>query len=88
MGILNIFFNKKVESSASKAKDRLQIIIASDRPLTGEHDFMPALQAEILAVIAKYINVNKDDIKISKNRTGEMEVLDVNVTLPSLGIVI
>lgn len=84
MDLLKFFRNKSPESSASTAKDRLQIIIASERSLGGEHDFMPALQAELLAVIAKYIKVNADDIKITKNKTGEIEVLDVNVTLPTL----
>lgn len=84
MGILKFIWGSKPESSASTAKDRLQIIIASERSLGGEYDFMPAMQAEILAVIAKYIKVNADDIKISKNRTGETEVLDVNVTLPTI----
>lgn len=83
MGILS-FWNSKPARSASTAKDRLQIIIASERSLGGEHDFMPAMQAEILAVIAKYIKVDMEDIKISKNRNGELEVLDVNVTLPTI----
>jgi cell division topological specificity factor len=83
MGLLSIFFNKKPARSASAATDRLQIIIARDRSACGEYDFMPAMQEEIMAVITKYIKVNADDIKMSKNRDGEMEVLDVNITFPS-----
>ena len=48
MGLIDIIFGKK-ESSASIAKERLQIIVAR----SGEHkaaspDFLPQLQKEIL----------------------------------------
>jgi cell division topological specificity factor len=33
-------------------------------------------------VISKYTKVNPDDIKISLDRQGNLEVLDVNVVLP------
>jgi cell division topological specificity factor len=36
-----------------------------DRP-----DFLPALQGELLAVIAKYISVDKENIKVSMERRG------------------
>ena len=46
---------------------------------------MPALKAELIAVISKYTQVNPDDIKISLDRQGKVEVLDVNVVLPDAG---
>ncbi len=33
-------------------------------------------------MISKYTKVNADDIKISLDRQGNLEVLDVNVVLP------
>jgi cell division topological specificity factor len=45
-------------------------------------DFLPALHRELIEVISKYTKVNADDIKISLDRQGNLEVLDVNVVLP------
>lgn len=84
MGLLSFIFPGKKESSASLAKDRLQIIIASERSSGGSQpDFMAAMQAEILAVIRKYVQISPDDIKITKNKEGDLDVLDVNVLLPA-----
>jgi cell division topological specificity factor len=43
---------------------------------------MPALHQELIAVISKYVRVNPEDIKITLDKQGNLEVLDVNVILP------
>ena len=60
----------------------MQIIIARERNGRAGPDFLPALHQELIAVISKYVKVNPDDIKISLNSQGNLEVLDVNVVLP------
>jgi cell division topological specificity factor len=84
MSIFSFFGNKPEKKSAAAAKDRLQIMIARERSSASEYDFMPDLEREIIALIAKYIKVSVEDIKISMDRTGDIEVLDVNVTLPPM----
>ena len=64
------------------AKERLQIIIARERNGRGGPDFLPALHKELIEVISKYTRVSPEDIKISLDRQGNLEVLDVNVVLP------
>jgi cell division topological specificity factor len=81
MALLSFLLPKK-EKSASQAKERLQIIIARERGGRGGPDFLPALHRELIEVISKYTKVNADDIKISLNQQGNLEVLDVNVVLP------
>jgi len=81
MALLSFLLPKK-EKSASAAKERLQIIIARERGGRGGPDFLPALHRELIEVISKYTKVNADDIKISLNQQGNLEVLDVNVILP------
>lgn len=81
MGLLSILFPQK-QKSASEAKERLQIIIARERSNRSGPDFLPALHRELIEVISKYTKVNADDIKISLDRQGNLEVLDVNVVLP------
>lgn len=82
MALLDFLF-KSQPKSASAAKERLQIIIARERSETrGGYDFLPALREELIAVISKYTKVNPDDIKVSLDKQGNLEVLDVNVILP------
>ena len=76
------FLIKSKPKTASAAKERLQIIIARERNGRAGPDFLPALHQELIAVISKYVKVNPDDIKISLNSQGNLEVLDVNVVLP------
>lgn len=85
MALLSFLFNTKPKS-ASTAKERLQIIIARERSGREGHDFLPELHKELIAVISKYTRVNPDDIKISLDRQGNLEVLDVNVVLPDAGV--
>ena len=81
MRILDYIFTKK-PPSATIAKERLQIIIARERTDRSGPDFLPALHRELIEVISKYTKVNAEDIKISLDRQGNLEVLDVNVVLP------
>ena len=81
MALLSFLFPPKAKT-ASQAKERLQIIIARERTVRGGPDFLPALHRELIEVISKYTKVNADDIKISLDRQGNLEVLEVNVVLP------
>jgi cell division topological specificity factor len=81
MALLSFLFNSKPKT-ANAAKERLQIIIARERNGRAGPDFLPALHQELIAVISKYVKVNPEDIKISLNSQGNLEVLDVNVVLP------
>ena len=81
MALLSFLFPEK-KKSATAAKERLQIIIARERSNRTGPDFLPALHQELIAVISKYVKVNPDDIKVSLDRQGNLEVLDVNVVLP------
>lgn len=80
MSLLEKLFGAKPKSAAV-AKERLQLIIARER---GGHapDFLPALQRDLIAVIAKYVQVNPDDIKVSLEKQDRYEVLEVNIVLP------
>ena len=83
MALLDFLFASKPKT-ASAAKERLQIIIARERTNRAGPDFLPALHRELIEVISKYTKVNADDIKISLDRQGNLEVLDVNVVLPDV----
>ena len=81
MAVLSWLFGTKPKS-ASVAKERLQLIIAHERSGNTPPNFLPALQAELVAVISKYVNISAEDIKVNLQKQGNMEVLEVNIVLP------
>jgi len=81
MSFLDYLLGSK-KKSASVARERLQIILAHERAGRGGPDYLPALQQELIAVIAKYVSVSADDIKVSLDRQDDYDVLEVNIVLP------
>ena len=54
------YFHRPQET-AKCAKERLQIIIAHERGERNQPEYLPDLQKDILAVIAKYVDIRNDD---------------------------
>ena len=80
MSIFN--YLRKRSGTASVAKERLQIIISHERSQRSTPDYLPKLQEEILAVIAKYIRISRDKVSVNLERMGDNSVLELNVTMP------
>ena len=84
MSLLSLFLGEK-KKTASVAKERLQIILArerSGRSNNNQPDYLPALQKELMAVIAKYVQINPDDVRVHLERQDDLEVLEVKIELP------
>lgn len=81
MSLFN-YLRKRHHNSASVAKERLQIIISHERSQRNTPDYLPKLQEEILAVIAKYIPITRDQVSVNLERMGDSAVLELNVTMP------
>lgn len=81
MGLLD-YFRGKNTNTAQTAKERLQIVIAHERANRSGPDYLPKLKREILEVIAKYVPVMEDQVKVQVEREGQYEILELNVTLP------
>lgn len=73
---------RKRKNTAQVAKDRLSIIISHERSQRDAPDFLPQLQSELVDVIAKYIDIDKEHVKVQMDRVGGNAVLELNVTLP------
>lgn len=81
MSLLDYFRTSK-KSSASVAKERLQILVAHERASKNQPSYLPQLQKELLAVIQKYVKVNSDAISVNFEQDDEQEVLELNIVLP------
>ena len=79
-GILSFFRGKK-PTSASVAKERLQILVAHERSSAKHPDWMPQLQNEILQVVRKYIEIEGQDlaIDIRNDDDNNVSVLEINI---------
>lgn len=73
---------RKRHSTASVAKERLQIIISHERTQRNTPDYLPKLKEEILQVIAKYVPISQDMVSVNLERMGDNTVLELNVTMP------
>jgi len=77
------YLRKRTAPSASIAKERLQIIISHERAQRNTPDYLPKLQEEILAVIAKYVPIDREQVVVSLERADDNSaVLELNITMP------
>ncbi|MBP9743075.1 MAG: cell division topological specificity factor MinE [Burkholderiales bacterium] len=91
MALIDLFFGRK-KTTAGIAKERLQIILAHERLLDdganayeATPSWLPDLQQELVTVIAKYIKINIEDLKVNLEKRDNLELLEINVTLPEKG---
>jgi len=84
---LDFFRSRKAEAppSAEAAKGRLQIILAHERIGRTREDFLPKLQQDIVAVVARYVAIDPGLVKVSLERGGELSTLAIDIQLPGPG---
>jgi len=83
MSWLDFFKARKAEpATASQAKERLQIVLAHERIGRTREDFLPKLQQEIVALVARYVAIDPGKVNISLDRGGDMSTLAIEIDLP------
>src|SRR3954469_26000789 len=74
---------RRTHKTATLAKDRLSIIVARERATTrGAPDYLPQLQQELLAVIARYEKIDLQEVAVRSDSAGGCELLEINIVLP------
>ncbi|TPV97759.1 MAG: Cell division topological specificity factor [Beijerinckiaceae bacterium] len=81
MKILNFF--KQRTSTAPVARERLQLLLAHERAVSGKSDLIAILQEEIMAVIAKHFPVEQEGITVKMERGEVVSTLEVEVEIPT-----
>lgn len=82
MGWLDVFRSEK-KGSAHLAKERLQLVVAHRRSGGGDRPaYFPQLQKDLLAVLRRYVQVSDEAVQMEIEREGDLEVLELNITLP------
>jgi cell division topological specificity factor len=80
MTLFNLFRRR---ASAPVARERLQILLAHERSNRGQPDLLAKLRDEILAVVARHINVASDQVQVTMDRGDTVSMLEINVEVPN-----
>ncbi|MBV9827613.1 MAG: cell division topological specificity factor MinE [Alphaproteobacteria bacterium] len=80
MGIFNFLFSPN-RNSAAVAKERLKIVLAHERASNSAPDFLPKLQKELIDVVARYVSISDQMIRVNVGKSGETSVLEINIEL-------
>lgn len=84
MGILSLFRRGTSEPAAAIAKERLQVVLAHERTMRSQPDYLPRLRREILDVIGRYVPIDDDHIRVHYENSGTTSRLELNIELPSV----
>lgn len=81
MSLLTMFRRR---DSAPVARERLQVLLAHERAVVGGSDLISVLQEEILAVIARHVHVERDNVQIKLDRGDPISTLEIDVEVPNM----
>ncbi len=82
MALLDYLLGQRKKKSANLARDRLQILLAHERSSRNSPDYLPKMRQEILNVIAKYVDIDQEQLQLSIDEANGFEVLELNLVLP------
>ena len=83
LDIIMKVFGKAEKKSGQIAKERLQVVLIHDRASVSP-ELMEQLKNDIIAVISKYMVINKNDMEISLANDSESVALVANIPVNSL----
>ncbi|MGE7370532.1 cell division topological specificity factor MinE [Neorhizobium sp. NPDC001467] len=78
MSIFGLFRKNK---SAPMARERLQVLLAHERA-SASSDLVTILREEILAVIARHVELDADRVHVKMDRDENMSILEIDVEIP------
>ena len=70
-------------SSAPVARERLQILLEYERRMVSQSALITTLHEEILAVVAKHVNIDPERVHVSIDRGEGFSTLAVDVEIPN-----
>ena len=69
--------------SAPVARERLQVLLAYERKNRNQPDLIAILREEIMAVIAKHVQIDQDYLQVSMERGETMSTLEIDIQIPN-----
>ncbi|MDF1632580.1 cell division topological specificity factor MinE [Mycoplana sp. MJR14] len=79
---MSIFSLFRKQTSAPVARERLQVLLAHERASVGQSDLVAILREEILAVIAKHVEIDDERVSVKMERGEHVTTLEVDIEIP------
>ena len=79
---MSLFTFFKARTAAPVARERLQILLAHERVALGPRDLVTILRDELLATIAKHVEIDPEKLKVTMDRTGAYSTLEIDLEIP------
>jgi cell division topological specificity factor len=80
---MNFFGLFKRGGSAPVARDRLQILLAHERSTPGSFDLLTLLRHEILAAVARHVDIDPGGVSVQMTRRNKISTLEVEIEIPN-----
>ncbi|MER8387588.1 cell division topological specificity factor MinE [Mesorhizobium sp. M0166] len=80
MNLLDIF---KRRGSAPVARERLQLLLAYERRSRNQPDLVSVLREEIMAVIARHVQVDQNFLQVSMDHGETTSRLEIDIQIPN-----
>ena len=82
---MNLFGLFQRKSTAPVARERLQMLLAHERVAGSQSKLLAVLQEEILAVIARHMQIDRDKVVVKMDNGAEVSTLEIDIEMPADG---
>ena len=82
---MTVFDLFRRRSSAPVARERLQVLLAYERKNRNQPDLVGVLRDEIMAVLARHVQIDPDNVQVTMDRGETMSTLEIDVQIPNVG---
>ena len=76
---MSLFTFFKTPATAPVARERLQILLAHERTTLGPRNLVAILRDELLATIARHIEIAPEALKVKMGQSGAISTLEIDV---------
>lgn len=76
-------FTRQQATSAPTARERLQVLLAHERASVGHADLVGLLREEIISVIARHVQIDRDKVNVKMDRGDQVSTLEVDIEIPT-----
>ncbi len=80
---MSLFDWFRPRSTAPVARERLKMVLAHERVGNTHSQLIAVLQEEILAVIAKHMQIDRDKVNVKLDTGDEVNTLEIDIEMPA-----
>ncbi len=81
--LLDFLWKRAPASSASLAKERLQVIIASEGHGSASAELVQQIRQAVMEAISRFVDVSADTVSVERRHENDLDMLSVSVSLPA-----